>query len=258
MLSVASAAEVEVEAATTTAALRREEGLEQTRERREVPRLDQNLARARELRDHPLAADHAAEEAGRGLAQCVLRRPLPRDHVPLARGQALTVYRAEGREQQEPRAAHLEDEQPLAAEEGLGAAPARVHVQAGVAREVGAGLDEEELVVHLDGGDVAGAPRGEGHLAGAAARREGRDEGRLAADGAFESTHQPALHLRLQLHVRGHRDHRPRLGQNRLLGREPHDGERERGLVEYLERVAAALTARVVVYFDSAAARRGL
>src|SRR5687767_15526117 len=60
-----------------TAALTREERLEQTRERREITRLNQKLARSVKLRDDSLATHHTAKEPGRRLPQRVLRRSFP-------------------------------------------------------------------------------------------------------------------------------------------------------------------------------------
>ena len=55
-------AEVEVEP-TASAALAREEGLQQSREGRQIPRLNQQLTRPAKLRDDTFAAHHAAEES---------------------------------------------------------------------------------------------------------------------------------------------------------------------------------------------------
>src|SRR6185369_13356123 len=99
----------------------------------------------------------------------------------------------------------------LAAEERFRAAPLRVNDKTRIAREVRTRLNVEELIVQLNASDVAGASGRERDFARPAARSEGRDEGRLASDRALERAHQPALHLRLKLDVRGHRDHRARL-----------------------------------------------
>src|ERR1700755_49263 len=99
-----SAPEVDIPAAASAAALRREEGFHQSREGREIARLNQNLAGACDLRDHALAAHHASEETCCGLAQSVVRSPLPSDEVArvndvaLAGREPLAVNRTERRD----------------------------------------------------------------------------------------------------------------------------------------------------------------
>src|SRR5688500_20364875 len=83
-----------------TAALTREERLEQTRERREITRLNQKLARSVKLRDDSLVTHHTAKEPGRRLPQRVLRRSFPGhemtcvDDVTLTRLEPLAMNRA--------------------------------------------------------------------------------------------------------------------------------------------------------------------
>ena len=49
-----------------------------------------------------------------------------------------------------------EEEEALAGEEGLGAAPLGVHLDVGGGGEEGAGLNEKGLVLDVEGDDVAG------------------------------------------------------------------------------------------------------
>src|SRR5262249_22691172 len=140
------------------AALRREERLEHAGESREVARLDQNLARPREFGDDAFATHEAAEPAGgRGLAPLVLHVALPGHemarvyYIPLTVIEPFAVNRAERRNEQQSRPLYLQNEQPFAAEERPGAAPAGVDRQARVARQVRTRLDVEDMAVHLNG-----------------------------------------------------------------------------------------------------------
>src|SRR6185295_18146706 len=96
LLPWTSATQIEVEAATA-ATLAREEWLQESRERREVSRLNQHLARPAKLRDDAFATHHAAEESRRRFAQGVLRRSFSSDemsgvdHVTLTRLQSFTM-----------------------------------------------------------------------------------------------------------------------------------------------------------------------
>src|SRR5215208_2233446 len=102
-LKLKSATKIKVEPATTTAAtLTREERLQQSRERGEISRLNQQLTRPAKLRHDTLTTHHAAEESRRRFAQRVLRRAFPRDEmarindVAFARLQSLAMNRAKG------------------------------------------------------------------------------------------------------------------------------------------------------------------
>jgi hypothetical protein len=92
--------------ATTTSPLRREEWLQKSGQRGEVACLNQYLARAAELRNDSLTADHAAKESRGGFSQSVLRSSFPRDqmtcvyYVTFASTQNLSVDRAKRGDQQ--------------------------------------------------------------------------------------------------------------------------------------------------------------
>src|SRR5262249_31227996 len=191
-----------------TAALSREERFEQAGESRQVARLDQNLARPREFGDDALAAHEAAEPAGgRGFAQFVPHVSFPGyevarvDYVPFSGIEPFAVNRAERRNQQQARSLDLQYEQPFATEERSRAAPARINRQAGVPRQIRTRLHEEDLAVQLDGRNVSRRSGRETDFPRPAARGEGRDESRLAADRALQRSHHPALHLRLQIDI---------------------------------------------------------
>src|SRR5215217_5304757 len=100
-----SATEIKVEP-TTAAALSWEEGLQESGERCEVSRLNQQLTRPGKLRDDTFTTHHAAEESRCRFAQRVLRRAFPRDevsgidHVTLTHLQSFTMNRAERRNKQ--------------------------------------------------------------------------------------------------------------------------------------------------------------
>src|SRR6185369_15601126 len=140
----------QIEIKTTAAAtLTRKEGFEQTCQRREIARLNQQLARSAELRDDSLATHHTAEEPVRRLAQRVLRRSFPRyqvsgvHHVALARSKPLAMDRAERRHQQQSLSLDHEHKQSFTGEERLRAAPLRIDRQARIAREIRARLHKE-------------------------------------------------------------------------------------------------------------------
>src|SRR5690606_24250583 len=100
-------------------------------------------------------------------------------------------------------------------------------LKARVTGQIRTGLDLERLIVHLDAGDIAGSARGKCHLPRSASSGEGRDESRFTADGAFKSTKDTALHLRMQVDIRGHRYHRACLCRDRLLSLQIYYGQSE-------------------------------
>src|SRR5882724_4640282 len=92
---------------SSTIPLCREERLEQSGQRRQIARLNQQLTRAGEFGDDAFAADHAAKETRSRFTQAVLRRSFPRDQVAgvndvaLARLQSLSMDCAKGRNQKQ-------------------------------------------------------------------------------------------------------------------------------------------------------------
>src|ERR1051325_5662585 len=112
-----STTQINAKAPPAASRLGGEKWLQQSRQRREIASLDQNLARAGEFGHDAFTADHAAKETSRGFSQSVLCGPFPRDQmariddVALARLQRLAVNRAERRNQKETLSLDHQDEQ---------------------------------------------------------------------------------------------------------------------------------------------------
>src|ERR1041384_7114088 len=98
-----SPAQINAKSTAAASRLRWKERLEQSRQSRQIARLNQKLARAGEFRDDTFAADHAAKESRRSFPQSVLRRAFPSDQmasvddVTFAGLQAFPMNCAEGR-----------------------------------------------------------------------------------------------------------------------------------------------------------------
>ena len=109
----------------------------------------------------------------------------------------------------------------------------RLDLQRGRAGEPAALLHQERLVLQLDPEDVARRRRGEQDLPRPALRGVRALEQRLAREhGAAQRSEQSPLHLRLEVQVGGHRDHRAGLGADGLVGVQLDLGQREGGAVE--------------------------
>lgn len=100
--SVLTSLKIYVEATTAAAiALIREERLQQTSQRREIARLNQQFAGPAKLGDDSLTAHHTPKEARCCLAKLILHRSFPRDEVTsvdditLTGLQSLAMNRAE-------------------------------------------------------------------------------------------------------------------------------------------------------------------
>ncbi len=123
-------------------------------------------------------------------------------------------------------AAYPEHDQALAAKEGLGPAPLGIDLDAGRGSEVGARLDQEGLILHLDDGDVARQGGGQGDAVALGRTGVGvEEEALLAKERATQRLEQAARGLGLQLEAGRHADHGSRFDLDVLPRLEGNHGQ---------------------------------
>lgn len=192
-----------------------------------------------EVADEPLAAEdgrlpsarlaHAVGH-GRGEGDDVAGV----DHVALPRRDRDLVDRAVAGDDQRAGAAALEHEQPLAAEEGFGAAPLALDRDIGVACDVAAGLDDDLVTGQIERQDIARELRRQRHLAALIGMERVLKERLAAEQGSAQRLHDAAGRLRLDADSAAHRHHRPALGPHRFAGAEHHAAEAVGRLIQNL------------------------